>query len=196
MQAIRAGAGGWCDTIIGVTREEFGAFALGNPAFRDLRDGALEREFARIFGDGAPAALAQARARRAPASPGALLADLRADESFVEASVEFACLQGAFGANSYMYQFDWQSPRADIGACHCIDLPFLFGNLETWRAAPMIQGAPDRELQDLSRRMQGAMAAFARCGDPNDSDLPVWPPFGTRSVQLHVDRQSRSYAIA
>jgi len=196
MEAIRAGTGGWCDTIIGVTREEYGAFALGNPVFRDLTDAALEREFTRIFGDRAPAALAKARARRAPASPGALLADLRADESFVEASVEFARLQGEFGANSYMYQFDWQSPRAEIGACHCIDLPFLMGNLETWGAAPMIQGARDREVQDLSGQMQGAMAAFARSGDPNGSDLPIWPPFGTRSVQLHFDRQSRSYAIA
>lgn len=196
MEAIRAGTGGWCDTIIGVTREEYGAFALGNPVFRDLTDAALEQEFSRIFGDKAPAALARARARRAPASPGAVLADLRADEGFVDASLEFARLQGEFGANSYMYQFDWQSPRAEIGACHCIDLPFLFGNLETWRAAPMIQGARDRELQDLSRQMQGAVAAFARSGDPNGEDLPVWSPFGARAVQLHFDRQSRSYAIA
>ncbi|HET6706938.1 carboxylesterase family protein [Amycolatopsis sp.] len=39
------------------------------------------------------------------------------------------------------YRFDWQAPGNRFGACHCLDIPFLFGTHDVWDA-PMLEGAP------------------------------------------------------
>ncbi|SIQ41412.1 para-nitrobenzyl esterase [Rhizobium sp. RU35A] len=196
IDAILDGEGAWCDTIIGITREEYGSFALGNPLFAGFTEENLQAEFVRVFGEGAGQALAAARARRAPSRPGAILADLRADESFSAPSAAFADAQARHGARSYMYQFDWQAPLADLGACHCLDLPFLFGNVETWTGAQAasVIGADPAELEDLSRIFQGALMRFVRTGSPEAEDHPAWPPYGANGTRLHFDRRVQAYA--
>ncbi|SEF29103.1 para-nitrobenzyl esterase [Amycolatopsis pretoriensis] len=42
---------------------------------------------------------------------------------------------------AFTYRFDWQAPGNRFGACHCIDIPFLFGTHDVWDA-PMLDGAP------------------------------------------------------
>ncbi|ADJ50532.1 carboxyesterase [Amycolatopsis mediterranei S699] len=42
---------------------------------------------------------------------------------------------------AFTYRFDWQAPGNRFGACHCIDIPFLFGTHDVWDA-PMLEGAP------------------------------------------------------
>jgi para-nitrobenzyl esterase len=42
---------------------------------------------------------------------------------------------------AFAYRFDWQAPGNRFGACHCIDIPFLFGTHDVWDA-PMLKGAP------------------------------------------------------
>ncbi|MFJ1766431.1 carboxylesterase family protein [Amycolatopsis sp. NPDC088138] len=39
------------------------------------------------------------------------------------------------------FRFDWQAPGNRFGACHCADIPFLFGTHDVWDA-PMLEGAP------------------------------------------------------
>ena len=45
------------------------------------------------------------------------------------------------GNSPLLYRFDWHPPGSPFGACHCIELPFVFGNLDAWRDAPMLAGA-------------------------------------------------------
>ncbi len=194
IDAILQGSAAWCDTIIGTTREEYSSFAHGNPLFENFTNEQLVAEFSRVFGDDADTVLAKARNRRIPARPGALLADLRANETFIEPSVAFANAQAHHGARSYIYQFDWQAPTAGLGACHCIDLPFLFGNLETWHSALSIAGANADELRDLSNIFQRALMSFVRTGSPEADDLPSWPPYIDNGSKLHFDRTVQAYA--
>ncbi|WP_086840814.1 carboxylesterase family protein [Amycolatopsis kentuckyensis] len=42
---------------------------------------------------------------------------------------------------AFTYRFDWQAPGNRFGACHCLDIPFLFGTHDVWDA-PMLEGAP------------------------------------------------------
>jgi para-nitrobenzyl esterase len=73
---------------------------------------------------------------------------------------------------TWMYLFGWRSPaRGGVsGACHALDLPFVFGNLDApGMAAFAGEGA---EAQALAQAMMDAWVAFAR-GDP------PWPCYDT-----------------
>jgi para-nitrobenzyl esterase len=75
----------------------------------------------------------------------------------------------------YMYRFQWYSPvsAGRLRAMHCMDIPFVFVNLENSRS---ITGDGADRLP-LANAMSGAWAAFARTGNPNHSGLPRWEPF-------------------
>ncbi|RFA27975.1 hypothetical protein CAI21_13735 [Alkalilimnicola ehrlichii] len=93
---------------------------------------------------------------------------------------------------TYAYQFtDRDAPLAvlperpaglALGAAHAFELPYLFGQREAFRA----RGADDSQLA-LSERMIRYWTSFARNGDPNYEDGPVWPSFVDTERLLHLD---------
>ena len=80
------------------------------------------------------------------------------------------------GSKVYLYCFSWQSPKRLFGAPHCIDLPFMFGNLDDWADAPMLEGADAEKLRQLSQRLQGAVLRFVKNGSPS-SEEEAWPEY-------------------
>ncbi len=64
---------------------------------------------------------------------------------------------------AFGYRFDWRSPRFDgqLGACHGLELPFVFDNLAVAQAFV----GPDAP-QELATEMQQAWVRFAETGDP------------------------------
>src|SRR5262245_22027782 len=75
----------------------------------------------------------------------------------------------------YMYRFQWYSPVSGgrLRAMHCMDIPFVFDNLENSQSI-VGDGADRRPLADA---MSEAWVAFARGGNPNHKGLPHWDPF-------------------
>ena len=71
----------------------------------------------------------------------------------------------AQGKRVSLFRFDWQSPATGLGACHCIDLPFLLGSADAWRAAPAMAGASWDDIEPLGQRMRRIWADFARGND-------------------------------
>ena len=191
--SIETGSADWCDIVIGVTREEYAAFSISNPALDELSDDALKGIFLTELGDAAASAISKIRSQRVPATARTILGDIQTDRIFIKKSMDIAAIQSYLGRNAFTYFFDWQSPNPGLGACHCIDLPFLFGNVDAWRAAPMLKGADLREVEELSRLFRGAVAAFAENGDPNGSDLPKWPAYKSRRAVLHFDRSTAAW---
>jgi para-nitrobenzyl esterase len=189
VESIQAGSGNWCDVMIGVTREEGAAFTISNTTLDELSEDELRELFQVDLGDEADAAIARIRSERVPLTPRTILGQLHTDESFIKKSLDMAAAQSSFGRNAFTYFFDWQSPNPALGACHCIDLPFLFGNIDVWKAAPMLKGADLREVRELSRLYRGAIAAFAANGDPNGRGLPRWPAYKADRAALHFDRR-------
>ncbi len=79
------------------------------------------------------------------------------------------------GGPAFVYRFDWRpTPDARFGACHCIELPFMFDNLERWPEAAMMAGHDPASYRALAGRMRDAWGAFARTGSPSTSALPAW----------------------
>jgi para-nitrobenzyl esterase len=95
------------------------------------------------------------------------LQTMRSEADFIRPAFTFADSQIAWKQpQTYFYHFDWQSPLPELGAGHCLDLPFLFGNPGEWAAAPMLQGANQCELEALTERFQQALSAFVYTGNP------------------------------
>ncbi|MBW0103776.1 carboxylesterase/lipase family protein [Pseudonocardia sp. KRD291] len=77
-------------------------------------------------------------------------------------------LQAHTGA-SFGYEFAWRSPACDgrLGACHALELPFVFGTLDRAAAPDGLPG--ETPPAELSTRMHRAWVDFAATGDPG------WP---------------------
>ena len=67
-----------------------------------------------------------------------------------------------------------------LGACHGLDVPLVFGNLDRGLPAMLIGDGPNPEAEALSAHMRAAWTAFAAHGDPG------WAAYDTerRLVQL------------
>ena len=74
-----------------------------------------------------------------------------------------------------MYLFDWAGVGMDgaLGACHALELPFVFGTLDS--ALGQLAGSGPA-AEELSATMQDAWIAFARTGDPSTPALG-WPRY-------------------
>ncbi|MCX5527263.1 carboxylesterase family protein [Streptomyces bobili] len=69
---------------------------------------------------------------------------------------------------SYVYEFAWPSLRPGLGACHALELGFVFDTGDLPDSAKLAgDGAP----QDLADAMHGAWVRFATTGDPG------WEPW-------------------
>ena len=132
------------DLVIGTTRDEMRAFFDSNPLLDRVRG---------VPGVGrrALAALTVGVTRRVFGAPAERLADS----------------QARAGAGVYRYRFDWTPPSGGFGACHTIDLPFVFGDREAWGAAPMLGATPWEAIDVLGKDMRRAWTSFARHGDPS-----------------------------
>jgi para-nitrobenzyl esterase len=84
-----------------------------------------------------------------------------------------------------MYRFTWPSPAFGgiLGACHALELPFVWNNLRK-TGASVLTGTdnPSDGVQALADGMQQAWIAFARTGDPG------WSPYDTATrATMHFD---------
>jgi para-nitrobenzyl esterase len=118
-----------------------------------------------------------ARLRRIPAIGNALIDAVTSAVTrriFTAPAARLADKQAAAGAAVYTYAFDWAPLREAFGACHTIDLPFVFGNEAAWRDAPMLGQTPWDRVDLLGRQVRRAWTRFARSGDPNADGDPTW----------------------
>lgn len=75
---------------------------------------------------------------------------------------EIADSAEARGCRVVRRSFAALSGLPDLGAAHCFDLPFQFGNPADWRDAPMLDGWTDADFRRLSDRTVADLAAFVK----------------------------------
>lgn len=166
--AIAEGADG-LDVLIGATRKEGHAFVAPD---QPIEEAALAARFAAVTRD--PGALARFRARRPGGTPRDLLADLITETVFRRPAFRLAEAIAERDGRVFAYQFNWAPPLSPFKACHCIDIPFTFGNLEAFANAPMLAGGDAAVMDALSAAMRRAWIGFIRDGDPAHDALPDW----------------------
>jgi para-nitrobenzyl esterase len=200
--AIADGGSSGIDLLIGTNRDEFKFFAIAIPALACLTDDTMEAHVEtamRVAGLSARAAPRELidtyrsarRARGAATDPAELFSAMASDWVFRIPSLRLADAHAAHTPKTYSYLFEWESPFAGgiLGACHAVELPFVFGTYTSPAVAFFSGGGEDAAA--LSARVQDAWLAFARTGDPAVPGLG-WPPYEpSRRATVVFDRDTR-----
>ncbi len=187
LDALRRGAAAKIDLMTGVTSEEWKLFGVADPGFGrfELEDlTARLRDALPELYPLAPSAKRAARelcdalaSRGAEADPRDAWHAFQSARTFVRPAARLAEAQHAAGGAVHTYVVNWRAaaaPRA-LGACHAIELPFVFG---TGRH-PLARGLTGIGFAAprFTRQIQNAWIQFARTGDPSHEGLPNWPTF-------------------
>jgi len=188
LDAVVDGAASGVPLLCGTTRDEWTMFAIGDPNFATLDRERLTRWVRRVLPDpdDAPAVIEGVRAARAArgesVEPRDLWTAIGAEFVFRVGTVRLADAHAAAaapGTGTFAYLFTWESPifGGALGACHALEVPFVFGAVRT-AGIQGFTGGGEPALA-LSAAMRQAWAAFARTGvpasGPEGSDPVPWP---------------------
>jgi para-nitrobenzyl esterase len=179
--ALADGEAAGVDVLVGTNRDELTFFILGDQRFRDVNDEDgllrwLARAVPEVPGEGVVAVYeASLRARGEATTPRDILVAAGTDLVFRWPSLSLAASQTLHGASAYVYLFTWETPVFGglLGACHALELPFVFGSVRRPAVAAFTGDGPAAEA--LSDQMQQAWLSFARHGNPSHEALGNWP---------------------
>ena len=186
LQAIAKGSASGVDLLIGTNLDEFRLLAaLTVPAMATLPlnvvAGASPQIQQSIATTGmTPDAIAALYKQSFPSyTDGDITMEVMTDSMFRIPAIRVAEAQSAKQPNTFMYLFTWPSPnKPDLGSCHAIELPFVFGNLKGTRTAAIDGNNPPKKLADI---LMDSWIAFARNGNPNSANVPKWNPYNTQT---------------
>jgi para-nitrobenzyl esterase len=184
-QALNAGAGRDVELLVGHTRDEQRLFT----ALEGLLGEVGEEQAAAALHVFAPGLDGERRYRDAyPTSgPDELFELVHSDWLFRMPSHRLAEAQVAGGGRAHVYELTWQAPGMGgaLGACHGLDVPLVFGNLDLGQPAALIGATPSPEAEAVSARMRAAWTSFATDGDPG------WPAYDARDrLTMRFDEES------
>jgi para-nitrobenzyl esterase len=193
---IRGGSAKDIPVLIGTTAEEYKLFGVMMPRLREIDLAEAARRMSYLLPhrdvDHARSLLdtyRKARAARGEAvDPYELLCAATTDWLFRVPADRLAEAQSR-RQRVFAYRLDWRSPVGEgmLGACHAMDLPFVFG---TQRLTRRWTGGGD-DVDALAATMGDAWVAFAKEGDPSTAALP-WPAFdAARRKTMILERKCR-----
>lgn len=184
LQAIEQGDADDIDLLVGWTRDEWNLFAAFNPAQWQMEEMRMYAQLDNMAGPQKASELASVyqgmlRQRQRAAHPGAIFSQAMTDYSFRLPSLDIlnasqTAGSAGGGGSARAYTFTWESPLADgvLGACHALELPFLFGSLRS-KGIRAWAGEGD-EAEALSVLMQQCWRQFASSGEM-EIDGASWP---------------------
>src|SRR5829696_4541207 len=170
-QALAQGAGRDIDLLVGHTRHEQRLFTALDGRLGEV----TEEEAATALDVLAPGPDGAGRYRDGfpAAGPEELHELVNSDWLFRMPTLHLAEGQAAAGGRVHMYELTWPAPGMGgiLGACHGLDVPLVFGNLDRGLPAMLIGEHPNAEAALLSSRMLAAWTSFAARGEPG------WTPY-------------------
>lgn len=185
---IAAGASASVAVMAGTNTDEHRLFLVPGGAIEQTTGEALAGAIA-AYGLPVQTALATYRTAHPNASAGDLFAAIQTDWYWRIPALRLADAHAkhtpATNAATYMYEFAWRSPQFDgrLGACHALEIAFVFDTLGNG-TAPLLGPNPPQRLADT---MHAAWVAFATHGDPG----PGWPQYDLqRRATMRFDTTS------
>lgn len=160
VQALKNGVGAEIELLIGTNTEEMNLYFVGSGVRRKI--GSFLAHF--VTRKAEPKAKEILRAygiRQKGKRPGHAFTEALTDLVFRLPARRFAA---AHRGRTHVYDFGWRSSAYDgeLGACHAIELPFVFDTLHTVSGPHGLAG--DNPPQALAEHMNALWAEFARTG--------------------------------
>ncbi|MFP6664185.1 MAG: carboxylesterase/lipase family protein [Deltaproteobacteria bacterium] len=178
LEAVRGGYAADIPLLIGSTADEWRLFTIALPEHRDMDEVQLRQRIGRRLtklGGGDPDEMIGLYDGAGECCE--VFDAMETDRLFRLPAIQLAEAQHAHQRQTFMYRFSWPSPavRGRLGACHAVELPFVFGTLD----APGMDkfAGTGAAAEALSSQVMDAWVAFARHGDPARGGAVDWAPF-------------------
>ena len=124
LERIAAGSAAGMDVLVGANRHEYRLFLVPTGLVDRITEPTLAALAAGYrLPDGA---LDRYRAASPGASPGELMAEVATDWFYRVPALRLAEAH----PRSHVYEFAWESPVGGLGACHALEVPFVFRTLD------------------------------------------------------------------
>ena len=167
LDAIRAGLNAGVAVLAGSNRDETALWGYG-----EVDDARVERTAKTL---GGPGLLETYRRTRPDACAQELMTAVTTDHMFRIPAIRLA---EARRTNTWLYQFNWRSRVAHLGATHALEIPFAFDNLHQPGVAAFVGEGPS--AQHVADAMHGVWTRFVRAGDPG------FPPYSLERRETMV----------
>jgi para-nitrobenzyl esterase len=166
---IRSGNGHDIDLIVGSNSTEYGLYRLfPGGVFSAARMLELSRSALRASGCRVEQVEAAYRAEHGD-DDFAVGEAMETDRFFRLPAIELAQAHAGGSGRTFLYELAWSG--SELGACHLLDVPFVFDRLDTPLARRL---AGDRPNPDVATVMHSSWVAFATWGDPDPSRQRGW----------------------
>jgi para-nitrobenzyl esterase len=171
LEAIRAGNAAAVRVVTGTTTEEWKLFGLMLRATQSeaLDEARLLARASRALGDAGAALVERYTANRPGAPAEEVWSAVVTDFVFRIPAIRMLEAQLGHSSEAFLYEFDHRSTAwgGALGACHAIEIPFAFDNLDQPGASAFIGEIGEAE-RALAREVNAAWLAAATGGEPWD----------------------------
>lgn len=181
LEAVQKGESANVAVLVGSTLNEWGLFSINDAAFGTLTEPHAIARFRRLISadyiPGLMEAYRKARSKRGEStSISDLFAAIQTDRMFRVPAVRLAEAKQKQKQPAYHYIYTWPSPAlgGKLGACHAIELGFIFGSYEKNFSG---EGSA---ADALAMKTQDAWLAFARNGNPSCESVGEWRSYGAK----------------
>lgn len=115
------------------------------------------------------------------------MVELRTLYQFTLSNLELAEAASRADLAVYLARFSIGSSLQGFGSPHCMPLPFLFGNAQTWSDAPMIASLDPEVFRRSSEYLRTWVGGFIQDGVPrvDSNPAPIFDP--EKPLQLEFD---------
>jgi para-nitrobenzyl esterase len=183
LERVRRGATNDVDLLLGTNGDEYGLFVAPTGLGERLTHDAVRASVARLVDD-PDALLGRYREAMPSAGPAELFVAVQSDWFCGAPTIAFADARRAAGADCFVYRFAWCPTTfgGRLGACHTLEVPFVFDTLDDpWGAELRGPDAP----RTLAAEMRRAWADFVATGQPG------WDHYGDARVVREFDVPGR-----
>ncbi|GAC1400865.1 MAG: carboxylesterase/lipase family protein [Ktedonobacteraceae bacterium] len=174
IDAIADGSAAGVDVLVGTNLDEMKLFTIFDPSQQNVNMDLLVQ----LFGDRAHDVLATYTAHQQEAPLSTPWEAFLTDRTFRIPAIRVAEQQARHNASAWMYRFDWTTPvyGGALGACHALEIPFVFNTLQQPSASILTGGSS--APQSIADGMHTAWITFAHGKDlTNVAGLPAWPRY-------------------